>query len=116
MCLVSLETHRSIAGGEHGGDPKQGEHRGVDLRRKSEGRRHGEIVQLNPRTLERSARPEEAGIDGDGARSVSAVVGEEGLASATSSSLARFLARRRRGGGGGARGAHRSTWDGLYRR
>ena len=98
MCLVPLETHRSITGGEHGGDPKQGDHRGVDLGRKCEGRRHGEVVQLTPRTLERSARHEEAGIDGDGARSASAVVGEEGVATAVRSSLSRFLVRRRRGG------------------
>ena len=59
--LAPPETHRSIADVKHGGSPKQGEHRGGDLRRKREGRKHGEVVQLTPRTLERTARPKEFG-------------------------------------------------------
>ena len=114
--LAPPESHRSIAGVRHGGSPKQGEHSGGDLRRKRERRKHGEVVQLTPRTLERTARPKEAGVDGDGAQSAAAVVGEEGVATAIRSSLARFLVWRRRRGCGGARGALRSTREGLYRR
>ena len=94
VVLAPPETHRSIAGVKHGGSPKQGEHRGGDLQRKREGRKHGEVVQLTPRTLERTARPKEAGVDGDGARSAAAVVGGESVATAIRSSLARILVRR----------------------
>ena len=65
--LAPPETHRSIAGVKHGGSPKQEVHHGGDLRRNREGRKHGEVVQLTLRTLEWTARSEEAGVDGNGA-------------------------------------------------
>ena len=114
--LAPPETHRSIAGVEHGGGPKQEVHIGGDLLRNREGRGHGEVFQLTLRTLEWTARSEEAGVGGDGARSSAAVVGEERVATAIRSSLARFLVRGRRGGCGGARGTLQSTRGGFYRR
>ena len=56
--LAPPETHRSIAGVKHGGGPRQGVHRGGDLWRKREGRKHGEVVHLTPRTLEWTVRSE----------------------------------------------------------
>ena len=103
--LAPPETHRSIAGVEHRGSPKQEAHNGGDLWRNREGRKHGEVVQLTLVACKYSSVKGKSRCGGDLARRPSVVRKKTRKVSMIPRLPARF---RRRGGGrdhGGAPGA-----------